>query len=111
LWPTVAFRTPAGETDIAARLVSASNQSVAGLKVRLFDSAAPPPPPDIYTRSDDAGQLLVRLPSLRRGSAANPTAQIDVQVFDVTNAPLAVTPASLTAPIGQLTSFVTLAIP
>jgi hypothetical protein len=38
-------------------------------------------------------------------------AQLDVQVFDAANTPLTVTPATLPVPIGQLTSFVTLAIP
>jgi hypothetical protein len=111
IWPTVAFRVPPGETAVVARLVSTSNQTIAGLKIRLFDAAAPPPPPSVYTRSDAAGQFLVRLPALRRGNAANPMAQLDVQVFDAANTPLTVTPATLPVPIGQLTSFVTLAIP
>jgi len=111
LWPTVAFRVPAGETAVTARLVSATNQNVGGLKARLFDAASPPPPPNVYTRSDAAGQFLIRLPALRRGNAANPTALLDVQVFDAANAPIAVTPATLTVPIGQLTGFVTLSIP
>jgi hypothetical protein len=34
-----------------------------------------------------------------------------VQIFDAANAPLAVTPATLTVPIGLLTGFVTLTIP
>jgi len=111
LWPTVAFRVPAGETAVTARLVSASNQNVTGLKLRLFDSAAPPPPPNVYTRSDAAGQCLVRLPTLRRGNVANPTVLLTVQVFDAANALLVVTPATLTVPIGQATGFVTLGIP
>jgi hypothetical protein len=109
LWPTVAFRVPAGETAVTARLVSATNQNVGGLKARLFDAASPPPP-NVYTRSDAAGQFLIRLPALRRGNAADPTALLDVQVFDAANAPIAVTPATLTVPIGQLTGSVTLAI-
>jgi hypothetical protein len=111
LWPTVGFRVPAGETAVTARLVSASNQSVAGLKARMFNTAAPPPPPNVYTRSDAAGQFLIRLPGLQRGNTANPTAVLDVQVFDAANAPLVVTPATLTVPIGQATGFVTLGIP
>lgn len=111
LWPTVAFHVPVGETAVTARLVSASNQSVAGLKARMFDSAAPPPPASVYTRSDAAGQFLIRLPSLRRGNAANPTVVLDVQIFNAANAPLVVAPATLTVPIGQLTGFVTLTIP
>jgi hypothetical protein len=111
LWPTVAFRVPAGETAVTARLVSASNQVVRGLKVRIFDSASPPPPPAVYARSDAVGQILVRLPALRRGNVVNPTALLDVQVFDATNAPLVVTPSTLTVPIGQATGFVTLGIP
>jgi hypothetical protein len=111
LWPTVAFRVPAGETAVTARLVSASNQTVAGLKARLFDAAAPPPPPNVYTRSDAAGQFLIRLPALRRGNVANPTVLLAVQVFDAANVLLVVTPATLTVPIGQATGFVTLGIP
>jgi hypothetical protein len=111
LWPTVAFRVPAGETAVTARLVSAGNQTVAGLKVRLFDAAAPPPPPNVYTRSDAAGQFLIRLPALRRANVANPTVLLTVQVFDTANAPLLVTPATLIVPIGQATGFVTLGIP
>jgi len=110
LWPTIAFRVPPGETAVTACLVSASNQSVAGLKVRLFDAANVPPPPNVYTRSDAAGQFLIRLPTLRR-TAANPTVLLDVQVFNAANAPLTVTPAALTIPIGQPTGFVRLAIP
>jgi hypothetical protein len=111
LWPTVAFRPPPGETSVTAYLVSTSHQSVAGLKVRMFDSSAPPPPPNVYTRSDAAGQFLIRLPALRRGNVANPTALLDVQVFNAANTALAVTPATLTVPVGQLTGFVTLTIP
>jgi hypothetical protein len=110
LWPTLAFRVPPGETAVTARLVSASNQNVGGLKARLFDAASPPPP-NVYTRSDAAGQFLIRLPALRRGNAANPTALLDVQVFDAADLPLVVTPATLTVPIGQPTGFVTLEIP
>ncbi len=111
LWPTVAFRVPAGETAVTAHLVSTSNQSVAGLKVRMFAAAAPPPPANVYTRSDTTGQFLIRLPALRRGNVANPTVVLDVQVFNAANTSLAVTPATLTVPIGQLTGFVTLTIP
>jgi hypothetical protein len=111
LWPTVAFRPPAGETAILARLVSASQASVAGLKARIFDASAPAPPAGVYTRSDAAGQFLVRLPALRRGNTPNPTATLQVQVFDAANTPLTVTPATVTAPIGQTSGFVTLAIP
>jgi hypothetical protein len=111
LWPTVAFRVAAGETAVTARLVSASNQSVAGLKARMFDSASPPPPPNVYTRSDAAGQFLIRLPALRRGNVVNPTALLDVQVFNAANVPLLVTPATLMVPIGQATGYVTLGIP
>ena len=111
LWPTVAFRVPVGETAVTAHLVSTSNQSVAGLKVRMFDPSAPPPPPNVYTRSDAAGRFLIRLPALRRGNVANPTALLDVQVFNAANTALAVTPATLTVPVGQLTGFVTLTIP
>jgi hypothetical protein len=111
LWPTVAFRVPAGETAVTARLVSSSNQSVAGLKARMFDASSPPPAATVYTRSDAAGQFLIRLPGLRRGNTANPTVTLDVQIFNAANAPLVVTPATLTVPIGQLTGFVTLTIP
>lgn len=111
LWPTVAFRVPAGETAVTAHLVSTSNQSVAGLKVRMFDASAGPPPANVYTRSDTAGQFLTRLPALRRGNVANPTVMLDVQVFNAANTSLAVTPATLTVPIGQLTDFVTLTLP
>jgi hypothetical protein len=52
LWPTVAFHVPACETAVTVRLVSATNQSVAGLKARMFDAASPPPPANVYTRSD-----------------------------------------------------------
>jgi hypothetical protein len=111
LWPTVVFRVPAGETAVLARLVSTSNQNAAGLKARMFDGSSPPPPASVYTRSDVAGQFLIRLPGLQRGNAANPTVVLDVQIFNVANAPLVVVPPTLTVPIGQLTGFVTLGIP
>jgi hypothetical protein len=111
LWPTVAFRVPAGETAVTARLVSASKQSVAGLKARIFDATSPPPPPNVYTRSDAAGQFLIRLPALRRGNVASPTAMLEVQIFNAANAPLVVMPPTLTVPIGQPTGFVTFGIP
>jgi hypothetical protein len=111
LWPTAAFRPPAGETTVTARLVSSSSQNVAGLKVRMFDSASPPPPAAVYTRSDAAGRFLIRLPGLRRGATPNPTAQLTVQVFDASNTPLVVTPATLTVAIGRPAGFVTLGIP
>ena len=111
LWPTVAFRPPPGETAVTARLVSTSNQNVAGLKARMFAASTPPPPANVYTRSDATGQFLIRLPALQRKNVANPTALLDVQVFNAANTALAVTPATLTVPIGQLTNYVTLTIP
>jgi hypothetical protein len=111
LWPTAAFRPPAGETAVTAQLISATNQSVAGLKARMFDASVPSPPSNVYTRSDANGEFLIRLPGLQRGNAANPTVVLDVQIFNAANAPIVVTPATLTVPIGQLTGFVTLGIP
>ena len=61
LWPTVSFTVPAGETAAVGQIVSSSAQSVAGLKVIVFQGAAPAAGTP-YTRTDAAGQFLYRLP-------------------------------------------------
>jgi hypothetical protein len=111
LWPTVAFRPPARETALVGSVVSASSQDVTGLKVILLDASIPPPANPPYTRTDRSGQFLFRLPALRRGAASNPTATLNVQLFDVANTQLAVTPAILTVPIGVVTNFIKLNLP
>jgi hypothetical protein len=108
LWPTVAFTVPAGETAVVAQIVSSTGQSVAGLKVLVFQGASPPPGTP-YTRTDSAGQFLYRLPDLKRKVGAL-TASLGIQVFSVANTPLAVTPSTLSLPIGQVMRNLTLSV-
>jgi len=113
LWPTVAFRPPAGETAVSGTVVSASNQNVVGLKVILLDSLVPPPPAPPYTRTDSSGQFLFRLPNLKLPTppTPNPTSTLNVQLLNAANATLVATPSTLTVPIGIVTNFIKLSVP
>ncbi len=111
LWPTEAFTVPAGETAVVGHFVSSTAQSVVGLKVLVFQGASPPAGTP-YTRTDAAGQFLYRLPDLKRKVGAL-TASLGIQVFNVANAPLTVTPSTFPTPIpiGQVTRNLSFNVP
>lgn len=84
LWPTRRLRVPAGETAVVALLESGGVNPVEGLEVRLFRDGEPVPA-EPFARSDLEGELLFRLPWVRRELAGSmvlppPTLRIEVRV-------------------------------
>jgi hypothetical protein len=110
LWPTAAFRPPDGETAVSGWAVSAGRTTVAGLKLRLFESDSGPSG-EPWASTDSAGQFLYRLPNLPRPTGPNPQGTLNVEIVDQGNAPLTVAPATLTVSIGKPTSLVQLLVP
>ena len=96
LWPTPRLRLPYGETAVCGRLVGGAGQSVDNLRVTLFESSGPVPASAPYARTDRDGRFLFRLPTWKRqfnGSSAVTTALLGIEVRDVSNNVLAVTPS------------------
>jgi hypothetical protein len=103
LWPTPAFRPPAGETAVRGTLSSPTAQPVADLKVEIWlGSAATPPPGTPFTRSNINGDFLFRLPLLKGSQGDTLTAHIRLN-----DGTIAVTPATRPILIGrtQIISF------
>jgi hypothetical protein len=88
LWPTRRVRVPPGETAIVGRF--SNGATVAGFQVFLFKEGTAPLK---YARPDAQGEFLFRLPELKgdvTGTTVTSTADIGVQVLDLTNSPLTV---------------------
>ena len=109
LWPTRALRSPPGETAVVGRLASSGGAAVGGWKVTLFQGGAPPPGAP-YARANAAGEFLFRLPGLKRGSSAIPTASLGVEVRDPADVVQPVAPGTITVPVGVM-SMVALTVP
>jgi hypothetical protein len=81
LWPTRAFRIPAGETAVVGTVRSGGANPIDRLRLRLWTGGGlPPAAPYAYT--DALGEFVFRLPRLV--TAAGPpvvtTAQLDVEI-------------------------------
>jgi hypothetical protein len=82
LWPTVAFRPPAGETAIRGQIQSATMQPVADLKVEMWPGPdATPPAGTPYTRTNATGDFLYRFPWLKRTDGSS-TVSINTRIND-----------------------------
>lgn len=95
LWPTTRLRPPPGETAIRGTIASTGGASVAGLRVIVF-TAGDPVPASPYTRTDEQGQFLFRLPALQSrlvGGAVVSTASLAVEVRNAADNVLVVVPA------------------
>jgi hypothetical protein len=104
LWPTRNFRSPPGETVVAGRVVSGGVNPVSGLKVILFKAPGSVPTAP-YTRTDEGGQFLFRFPLLKgevTGGTAVTQVPVGVEVRDGGGVVLAVTPATITVPLGRV---------
>jgi hypothetical protein len=77
LWPTRALKLPAGETALVAVLKSAGATPVARLRVTIWPDGSPQPAAP-YAYSNDRGELVYRLPTLKTviGSVISPVAAL-----------------------------------
>jgi hypothetical protein len=103
LWPTRGLRLPAGETAIVALVRSAGSTPVARLKVTIWpDGQAQPASPYGYT--NDAGELVYRLPDLKTvvSGVVTPTASLRIDLRLPPAYTTAVVPAQIRDDLGAV---------
>jgi len=108
LWPTRRARLEPGETALIGHVVTGGVNPIAALRVRL--SAIGPVPPTPYTYTDDRGEFVFRLPTLKRqvvGAMVTATAALNIEMHAPPMYAAAVVPLAPAFPLivnlGQVT--------